>query len=103
MFEGLTERLGDVFGRLTRRGSLSAGDVEAALREVRVALLEADAALPAVRALLDAVKEQAVGHEVLRSVTPGQQVVKIVHDRWSRCWAARPRTSASAATRRSPC
>ncbi len=81
MFEGLTERLGDVFERLTRRGSLSAGDVEAALREVRVALLEADAALPAVRALLDAVKEQAVGQDVLRSVTPGQQVVKIVHDR----------------------
>ncbi len=81
MFEGLTNRLGAVFERLTRRGSLSAGDVQAALREVRVALLEADAALPAVRALLDAVQERAVGSEVLRSVTPGQQVVKIVHDR----------------------
>ncbi len=81
MFDGLTERLGEVFGRLTRRGSLSAIDVEAALREVRVALLEADAALQAVRALLDAVKEQAVGQDVLRSVTPGQQVVKIVNDR----------------------
>ena len=81
MFEGLTNRLGAVFERLTRRGSLSAGDVQAALREVRVALLEADVALPAVRALLDAVQDRAVGSEVLRSVTPGQQVVKIVHDR----------------------
>jgi signal recognition particle subunit SRP54 len=80
MFEKLTERLGDVFGRLTRRGALSEADVDAALREVRVALLEADVALPVVRDFLAKVREKAVGEAVLKSVTPGQMVVKIVHD-----------------------
>ena len=80
MFDSLTSRLGDVFDTLTRRGSLSESDVTAALREVRVALLEADVALPVVRDFIDRVKERAVGAEVLRSVTPGQQVVKIVND-----------------------
>jgi len=80
MFENLTQRLGDVFDRLTRRGALSEADVDAALREVRVALLEADVALPVVKDFIAQVKEQAVGEAVLKSVTPGQMVVKIVHD-----------------------
>lgn len=80
MFDSLQERLGDVLGKLTRRGALSEADVTAALREVRVALLEADVALPVVKDFVAAVKEKAIGAEVLRSVTPGQQVIKIVHD-----------------------
>src|SRR5262245_30305168 len=80
MFENLTQRLGDVFDRLTRRGALSEGDVDTALREVRVALLEADVALPVVKDFIDKVKERAVGEAVVKSVTPGQMVVKIVHD-----------------------
>ena len=80
MFEGLSGRLGDIFDRLRRRGALTEEDVSAALREVRVALLEADVALPVVKDFVSRVKERAVGQEVLRSVTPGQQVVKIVHD-----------------------
>lgn len=80
MFDTLTERLGKVFDGLTRRGALSEADVAAALREVRVALLEADVALPVVRDLVAAVQERAVGQEVLKSVTPGQTVIKIVHD-----------------------
>ena len=80
MFDTLTERLGKVFDGLTRRGALSEDDVTAALREVRVALLEADVALSVVRDLIAAVQERAVGQEVLRSVTPGQTVIKIVQD-----------------------
>ncbi len=80
MFDRLTERLGEVLGQLTRRGALNAADVDAALREVRVALLEADVALPVVRDFLAKVHDQAVGETVLKSVTPGQMVVKIVHD-----------------------
>lgn len=80
MFDSLQERLGDVFDKLTRRGALSESDVTAALREVRVALLEADVALPVVKDFIDGVRETAIGQEVLRSVTPGQMVVKIVHD-----------------------
>ncbi|MCB0058022.1 MAG: signal recognition particle receptor subunit alpha, partial [Caldilineaceae bacterium] len=80
MFEGLSGRLGDVFDRLRRRGALSESDVSAAMREVRIALLEADVALPVVKTFVERVKERAVGQEVLKSVTPGQQVIKIVHD-----------------------
>jgi len=80
MFDTLSDRLGSVFDRLRGRGSLSENDVRAAMREVRVALLEADVALPVARDFVDKVTEQAVGQEVLRSVTPGQMVVKIVHD-----------------------
>ena len=80
MFEGLSERLGSVFDRLRRRGALSEADVDTAMREVRVALLEADVALPVVKQFVERVRERAVGREVLRSVTPGQMVVKIVHD-----------------------
>ncbi|MDH5748206.1 MAG: signal recognition particle protein, partial [Rhodospirillales bacterium] len=80
MFDSLTTRLGEIFQGLTKRGALSEADVTAALREVRVALLEADVALPVVKDLIEQVKERAVGEEVLRSVTPGQMVIKIVHD-----------------------
>jgi signal recognition particle subunit SRP54 len=80
MFDSLTTRLGAVFDRLTRRGALSESDVAEALREVRVALLEADVALPVVKDFIESVRGKAIGAEVLRSVTPGQMVVKIVHD-----------------------
>ncbi|NQV47628.1 MAG: signal recognition particle protein [Rhodospirillaceae bacterium] len=80
MFDSLTSKLGDIFDGLTRRGALSAADVEAALREVRVALLEADVALAVVKDFIAQVQERAVGEDVLRSVTPGQMVIKIVHD-----------------------
>lgn len=80
MFDSLSERLGSIFEKLRGRGALEEKDVEAALREVRVALLEADVALPVAKDFIARVKERAVGQEVLRSVTPGQQVVKIVHD-----------------------
>jgi len=80
MFDTLSERLGGILDRLTRRGALSEADVDAALREVRRALLEADVALDVARAFIEGVKQQAVGVEVMKSVTPGQMVVKIVHD-----------------------
>ncbi len=80
MFEGLGGKLSAIFDRLTKRGALGEADVTAALREVRVALLEADVALPVVKDFIDKIRVRAVGQEVLRSVTPGQQVVKIVHD-----------------------
>src|SRR5688572_32622235 len=80
MFDSLSDRLGSVFDRLRGRGALTEADVRAAMREVRVALLEADVALPVARDFVEKVTEQAVGQEVLRSVTPGQMVVKIVHD-----------------------
>src|SRR5712672_181 len=80
MFDSLSERLGGILDRLTRRGALTTADVEAAMREVRRALLEADVALEVVRSFTDKVKANAVGVEVIKSVTPGQLVVKLVHD-----------------------
>ena len=80
MFDSLTDRLGDIFDRLKKRGALKEADVNAALREIRVALLEADVALPVVKDFIDGVRDKTIGQEVLRSVTPGQMVVKIVHD-----------------------
>ena len=80
MFETLSERLSGVFDRLTKQGALSAADVQTALREVRVALLEADVSLPVVRDFVKAVERKATGAAVTKSVTPGQQVIKIVHD-----------------------
>src|ERR1700756_1036118 len=80
MFDSLSDRLGEVFDRLRRHGALTENDVGTALREIRIALLEADVALPVVRDFVAAVREKAIGQEVLRSVTPGQMVVKIVHD-----------------------
>ncbi len=80
MFENLSERLGGVFERLTKQGALSEADVQAAMREVRVALLEADVSLPVARSFIKAVEAKATGSAVTKSITPGQQVVKIVHD-----------------------
>ena len=80
MFENLSERLGGVFDRLTKQGALSEDDVKTALREVRVALLEADVSLPVARDFVRAIQDKAAGQAVTKSVTPGQQVVKIVHD-----------------------
>src|SRR3954453_6056547 len=80
MFKSLSDRLGGILDKLTRRGALTEADVDAALREVRRALLEADVALDVVQAFIQKVKSHAVGVEVVKSVTPGQLVVKIVHD-----------------------
>ena len=80
MFDSLSERLGSVFDKLRGRGALTELDVRAAMREVRIALLEADVALPVAKKFIDDATQRAIGAEVLRSVTPGQQVVKIVHD-----------------------
>jgi signal recognition particle subunit SRP54 len=80
MFDALQSRLSGVFDRLRGRGALSESDVDEALREVRAALIDADVALPVVKDFIDSVRPRAIGESVIRSVTPGQQVVKIVHD-----------------------
>jgi signal recognition particle subunit SRP54 len=80
MFDTLSERLGGILDRLTGRGALSEADVDAAMREIRRALLEADVALEVVRSFTERVREQAIGATVIKSVTPGQMVVKTVHD-----------------------
>jgi signal recognition particle subunit SRP54 len=80
MFDNLSEKLGGILDRLTRRGALTEADVDAAMREVRRALLDADVALEVVRSFTEKVREQAIGATVVKSVTPGQMVVKIVHD-----------------------
>ncbi len=80
MFDSLSGKLTGIFERLTRRGLLTEADVDAALREIRIALLEADVALVAVKHFMQSVKPKAIGQAVLRSVTPGQMVIKIVQD-----------------------
>ena len=80
MFDSLSGRLNGVFETLTRRGALNESDVDSALRDVRIALLEADVALPVVKDFITGVREKAVGADVLKSVAPGQQVIKIVND-----------------------
>jgi signal recognition particle subunit SRP54 len=80
MFDNLSGKLGEVFDRLRRRGALTESDVNECLREIRLALLDADVALPVVKDFIASVREKAVGVEVLRSVSPGQMVVKIVND-----------------------
>src|SRR3989304_2438874 len=80
MFQSLSDRLSGVLDKLTRRGALSESDVGEAMREVRRALLEADVALDVVKDFIEKVRAKAVGQNVLRSVTPGQMVVKIVND-----------------------
>ena len=80
MFDSLSERLNAVLDRLTRRGALSEADVAAALQEVQRALIEADVALDVARAFTEDAKKRAVGVAIIKSVTPGQMVVKIVHD-----------------------
>jgi signal recognition particle subunit SRP54 len=88
MFDSLSERLGGILDRLTRRGALSEADVDAALREVRRALIEADVALDVTRSFVDKVRNEAIGVSVIKSVTPGQMVVKIVHDQLIRTLGA---------------
>lgn len=80
MFESLSTKLGNVFGKLRGKGSLSENDVMAVAREIRVALLEADVALPVVKDFIEGIKKKAVGQDIIKGVNPGQQIVKIVHD-----------------------
>ena len=80
MFDGLTDKLSAAFSKITSRGVLNEKDIDEAMREIRVALLEADVSLPVVRSFIAQVKEQALGEKVVRSIQPGQMVVKIVHD-----------------------
>jgi len=80
MFDALAEKLGSVFSKITSRGVLSEKDIDEAMREIRIALLEADVSLPVIKEFIAKVKEQSIGEKVVRSVTPGQMVVKIVHD-----------------------
>ena len=90
MFEALTQRLEAIFDRLRGAGRLTEENIQEALREVRVALLEADVNFKVVKGFIDRVKERAVGQDVLKSLTPGQQVVKVVHGELVTCWASRP-------------
>jgi signal recognition particle subunit SRP54 len=80
MFEALTQRLEAIFDRLRGAGRLSEENIQEALREVRAALLEADVNFRVVKSFVERMRERAIGQEVLKSLTPGQQVVKIVHD-----------------------
>ena len=80
MFDNLTDRLGGIFDKLKKRGALNEKDVDEALLEVHTALLEADVALSVVKGFIESVREKAIGQDVIRSVTPGQMVVKVVHD-----------------------
>ena len=80
MFEALSDKLTAVFNKITSRGVLSEDDINTAMREIRVALLEADVSLPVVKDFIAHVKEQALGEKVVRSIQPGQMVIKIVHD-----------------------
>ena len=80
MFDSLQQRLGATFDRLRGRGALSESDVDEGLADIRTALIEADVALPVVKDFIDKVRPKAIGENVIRSVTPGQQIVKIVHD-----------------------
>src|SRR5699024_12621778 len=80
MFDSLSQRLSDTVTRLRGRGRLTEENISESLREVRIALLEADVALPVVQALIERVKARAVGQEVLKSLTPGQALVKVVSD-----------------------
>jgi signal recognition particle subunit SRP54 len=89
MFESLQSRLGGVFDKLRGRGALSEADVDAALAEVRTALIDADVALPVVKEFIDKVRPRAIGENVIRSVTPGQQVIRLSMTCWSRPWAAK--------------
>ncbi len=102
MFEGLSEKLSNILDGLTRRGTLSEADVDLALREVRRALLEADVALDVVRSFIDKVRARAIGADVVKSVTPGQMVIKIVNDVLIETLAPMRRRSISMRRRPSP-
>jgi signal recognition particle subunit SRP54 len=84
MFESLTERLGGVFKKVTGRGKLSEANVQVALKEVRLALLEADVNYKVVKTLVEDIRERALGQEVLQSLSPGQQLIKIVNEELTR-------------------
>ncbi len=84
MFESLSQRLSGTIERLRGRGRLTEENIREALREVRIALLEADVALPVVQALIERIKTRAVGQEVLKSLTPGQALIKVVRDELTR-------------------
>src|SRR5256714_15653550 len=94
MFESLSEKLQSVFDRLGRKGRLTEEDVELALREARVALLEADVSLKVVRQFVAGVKEKAVGQDVIHSLTPAQTVIQIVHDQLVELLGTEPATPA---------
>ena len=98
MFDNLSDRLGATFDKLRGRGALKEQDVRDAMREVRIALLEADVALPVVRRFIDAVTEKAIGQDVLRAVSPGQQVIKIVNDELVRTLGGDPEAEEGAPT-----
>ena len=85
MFDVLQTKLGGVFEKLKGRGSLNEADVETAMGEIRTALLEADVALPVVKTFIADVKERAVGEDLIKSVSPGQQVVKSFTILWFQC------------------
>ncbi len=80
MFSNLSNKLGDIFSKLKKRGTLTEADIDAAMREIRIALLEADVALPVVKDFIVSLKEKAIGTEVIQSISPGQMVVKLVND-----------------------
>ena len=80
MFDALSSKFGGILESLTRKGTLSEEDVGVAMREIRVALLEADVSLPVVKEFIEVVGQKAIGQDVVKSITPGQMVIKIVHD-----------------------
>jgi len=89
MFDNLTDRLSQTLRNISGRGRLTEENIKETLREVRMALLEADVALPVVRDFINRVKESAVGHDVNKSLTPGQEFIKIVRTNWLRRWVQR--------------
>ena len=90
MFDSLTDKLTAVFNKITSRGVLTEDDISNTMREIRIALLEADVALPVVKEFIAHVKEQALGEKVVRSIQPGQMVIKIVHDELVKLLGAEP-------------
>ena len=99
MFDNLSDKLQRVFKNLRGEGKLSAENMEAALREIRVALLEADVNFKVVKQLIEAVKEKAMGEEVLSALSPSQQVIKIVRDELTRILGSHQPSSASRTSR----
>lgn len=103
MFESLSSQLDDVFRRLRGRGTISEGNIKDAMGEVRRALLQADVNFRVAKNFVKTVEEKAIGQSVVRSISPGQQVVKIVHDELVELMEEARRNSTSMAIRRSSC
>ena len=99
MFENLTDKLQGAFGRLGRRGTLSEKDLDEALREIRLALLEADVNYKVARDFVKAVRERALSEDILKSVTPTQKVIGIVNGSWCGCWVDRRPSSSDRRSR----